>query len=154
MMTITRWSVVVLVSLSALGLPGQAALASSSPNPSPPSTSLRPVTIVEPFRPVLNCNPRTTLGIQGCNEARIVKLDKQADQLSKKIFYHLFDRPARMRFNAAEGAWITYRLAACKSESDLFEYGSGADTEATACMVELSTQHVQWLKNFAHPNHP
>ncbi|HUJ35093.1 MAG TPA: lysozyme inhibitor LprI family protein [Solirubrobacteraceae bacterium] len=91
---------------------------------------------------------RTTLEMEGCAERRILRSDKQIDDLNQTIFGKLFDGAARRRFIAGHDAWLAYRRAYCLSVSDVFEGGTEAGVVDADCTASVNSQHVKDLKTF------
>jgi len=99
---------------------------------------LDPPVIVEPFT-LLACNGETTLGMEGCLEHRIVALDHRIDADVALLFRLLPTDGARRRLVAAQEAWVSYRLADCRSQADANAGGTLAGVDAAACELRDST---------------
>ena len=100
--------------------------------------SLEPPVIVEPFT-LVPCDAATTLGMQGCLEHRIVRMDRRIDADVAVLFRLLPTGGARRRLVVAQDDWISYRLADCRSQADANAGGTLAGVDAAACELRDST---------------
>ena len=105
---------------------------------------LVPPVLKEDFT-LLSCSQRTTIGLEGCAEHRILSVDTRINALRRQVFQHLYDNAARRDFVAAEDAWFAYRQAMCTSESDVNEGGSLVPVDFANCVVHLDRQHLTEL---------
>jgi uncharacterized protein YecT (DUF1311 family) len=125
------------------------------------TSTLAPPVIHEGF--TLPCTrQQTTLGMEGCQQHRLVKLDKTIDQAERVLFTMLKNEAAvygpsqgatyttqvEQRLIDAQDAWFAYQLAECRSESDTFLGGSGAPLVAGDCRIKLDQQRLGQLKAF------
>jgi uncharacterized protein YecT (DUF1311 family) len=104
------------------------------------SSVLRPPTLKEDFT-LLPCTHSSTIGLEGCDEHRVLTLDASIDARRRGVFVLLFDVAAKRRFIAAETAWFSFRKALCASEADVNEGGSLAPLDFALCLVHLDQQH-------------
>jgi uncharacterized protein YecT (DUF1311 family) len=118
------------------GIPTTTTARSSVANPAP-----RVPVLKEDFT-VLACSNSTTLGLEGCAEHRILKLDAQIMHQRRSIFPLLRDVGARRRFVRAESAWFNYRQAYCASAADVNNGGTLAPVDFADCVAGLDARHV------------
>jgi uncharacterized protein YecT (DUF1311 family) len=113
------------------------------------ATALSPPVIHEVFT-LLPCpaHPVSTLDLEGCAEQRIVRSDRQIDALARAIFERLHDDAARLRFIAAQSAWLAFRQADCASVSDRYEGGTQAAVVAADCTAQRSAERLSQLRSF------
>ena len=64
------------------------------------------------------------------------------------VFGRLPDRAAKIRFIAAQRAWLDYRRADCLSLSDVFEGGSEAPVLDAQCTADRNEQRIKDLRTF------
>jgi uncharacterized protein YecT (DUF1311 family) len=95
---------------------------------------------------LLACTHRTTIGLKGCAEHRLLVQDHLINQLRDRVVRLLIGDGARRQFFLAERAWFRYRQAACLSESDSNEGGSLAPLDFALCALRLDRQHVTDLR--------
>ena len=115
------------VAFGATGDPAAATPANAAPRMKPP-------VITEPFT-VLACDQNSTIGIEGCEEHKLVVTDKRIDREVRLLFTILPDSAARMRLAEAETAWFAYRQADSRSQGDIYEGGSESPVASLACAV-------------------
>jgi uncharacterized protein YecT (DUF1311 family) len=110
------------------------------------SVATQPPAITERFKPVLPCDPSTTVGQEGCEERRVLTADKQLNADARVVFRLLSTDGARRDFVAAQSAWISYRAADCRSQSDAYEGGSEQPVAYASCLVADDSSRRQDLK--------
>jgi uncharacterized protein YecT (DUF1311 family) len=115
------------------------------------AAALQAPVIREPFTP-LSCtgkpNDRDTLQQEGCAEQQILRTDTRINTLASSVFGRLHDRAAKVRFIAAQHAWLSYRRADCLSLSDVFEGGSQAPVLDAQCEADRNAQRIKDLRTF------
>ncbi len=104
--------------------PAAAAAARAAPQMKPP-------VIAEPFT-VLACAQNSTIGMEGCEEHKLVGADKRIDREVRLLFTILPDSPARRRLAQAETARFAYRQADSRSRGDIYEGGSESPVASLA----------------------
>jgi uncharacterized protein YecT (DUF1311 family) len=104
--------------------------------------------ITEQFRPLLPCNPDTTVGQEGCGERRVVAADKQLMSDAKLIFQRLHSTSARRDFVAAQTTWLAYRKADCQSQSDAYQGGTAQPVAYVSCLASADLARRLDLKGF------
>jgi len=113
--------------------------------------ALEPPVISEGFT-LLPCTAKkTTIGLEGCAEHRIVRSDRGINRRARTIFFLLrrFNSPAaQLRFVRGEHAWLRYRRAVCASRSDVYEGGSAAGVVFAECEAAKNTAHLRELESF------
>ncbi len=136
-----------LTTLAAVAVASAAAgvaVAGAAPAPAAP-------VIRESFTP-LPCTGapanQTTVQMLGCAEQAVLSSDKRIDSLSKSVFGHLADDPARRRFVAGANAWLAYRRADCLSVSDEFEGGSESPVLDAQCQASRNRVRIKDLSAF------
>jgi uncharacterized protein YecT (DUF1311 family) len=136
---------VLIVALLVLGHHSQLSnpATTSTSSASPVKKLLAPV-VRESFT-LLPCSKSSTIGLEGCAEHRILKLDDTVNSLRQKIFLHLYNHTTRKNFIIAEDDWFTYRQVTCTSESDVNEGGSLVPVDFANCVIQLDKQHVEDL---------
>jgi uncharacterized protein YecT (DUF1311 family) len=133
----TLAAAVAAASLLAVGVVGAVAAA-----PTPPQIreSLTPL----PCPP----KPKTTLQLKACAEQRILKSDAEINKRVRNLWGILKTAGPRARFAAAERAWFAYRVASCKSRSDVFKGGTLTKLEYANCVADVNRLHVRELTRF------
>jgi uncharacterized protein YecT (DUF1311 family) len=110
-----------------------------------------PPPVVREHFTVLACagqpRQRTTVLEEGCVEQQILATDGQINAVARSIF-SLLGSAARLRFIAAQKAWLNYRRADCNSVSDVFEGGTLAPLLYARCSVDRNAQRVKDLRTF------
>jgi len=135
----------VLVWLAALTA---AAGASGAPRDSAtPKTAPTPPLATEPLSTALPCNQRTQLGLDGCADRKLLAADKllNADIV---VVWHLLGGSARNDFVSAQDAWLKYRNADCKSQSDVYQGGTAQPMQYLLCLAEDDASRRLDLKGF------
>jgi len=130
-----------IAALVAIAAAATGAAAAGAAAPGPP-------VITEPFRPVLACNPNTTLGMEGCGEHRVLAADARLNADVRAIFYLLASGTPRRDFVSAQGAWLTYRNADCRSQSDVYGGGSEQPVAYVNCLASDDAARRGDLKGF------
>jgi uncharacterized protein YecT (DUF1311 family) len=88
---------------------------------------------------------QTTLGARACLNKVILRTDAAINARTKAIFRLLRDRTGKMRFLAAERAWLSYRTASCRSEADVYRGGSAQPILFADCVVRRNRTHLKEL---------
>ncbi len=101
----------------------------------------------EVFTP-LPCNRRTTLGLEGCAERQILRLDARVNTLRRHLFTALTSAPRRDFVNA-EIAWTAYRTSFCHGEADRYQGGTLAPVVFANCLARSDQRHLSALDEFA-----
>jgi uncharacterized protein YecT (DUF1311 family) len=104
--------------------------------------------ITEPFRPVLPCNPNTTVGSEGCGEHHVLVADSQLNADVKLIFRLISSSVSRRDFTSAEADWLTYRDQDCKSQSDAYLGGTEQPVLYVDCLASDDASRRQDLQGF------
>jgi uncharacterized protein YecT (DUF1311 family) len=117
---------------------------------SPPAERFGAPIIRESFTP-LACpaDPaarQTTLGAEGCTEARILRTDAALNRRIETIFHLLPDRTAKAKFISAESAWLVYRKKACTNVADKYRGGSAQPVLFADCVVARNRAHLGELR--------
>jgi uncharacterized protein YecT (DUF1311 family) len=100
--------------------------------------------------PCPKTSPETTLQIEGCGEHKIVVLDKEIEAAARAASKDLPTPAGRRDLISAQVAWITYRRAACLSESDLYAGGTLAPVEYASCEVRIDRARLADLAAMRH----
>ena len=116
----------------------------ASASPGAAKKELVPPVLKEDFT-LLSCSQRTTIGLEGCAEHRILAVDTRINALRRQVFQHLYDNAARRDFITAEEDWFSYRQTMCTSESDVNEGGSLVPVDFANCVVRLDRLHLTEL---------
>jgi len=138
---------VVVAAATWLAQPGVASTSRQQDNASV-GGALKPPVITEDFRPLLECNPNTTVGQEGCGEHEVVVADRQLNADVKVVFSLLANDGARSDLVAAQTAWLTYRRTDCVSESDVYQGGSEQPVVYVNCLSIDDGSRRQELKTF------
>lgn len=123
--------------------------------------ALAPPVIHEQFT-LLDCNQSNQLGMEGCEEHKIIKLDKVIDQGEQVLFGMLkaegalygpklgpsLASQAESDLIEAESAWFAYRVAQCNSQSDSYLGGSVAPLISAECQVQFDQSRIGQLRSF------
>jgi uncharacterized protein YecT (DUF1311 family) len=104
--------------------------------------------ITEPFKPVLACNPNTTVGMEGCGERRVLAADRQLNADVKVVFDLVKGGASRRDFVSAQTRWLSYRNADCKSQSDVYSGGTEQPVVYILCLAADDTLRRQDLRGF------
>jgi uncharacterized protein YecT (DUF1311 family) len=99
------------------------------------AATVKPPMISEHFT-LLPCNKNTTLGMEGCAEAQLLRADKRLNQQVTIVFELFRTKGQKLEFVKAENSWFTYRGEDCQSFSDIFEGGSLAPVDYANCEVQ------------------
>ena len=102
-----------------------------------------PPVIHEPFT-ALPCpiHPDTTIEVEGCQEVRILRTDRQIDGTVKSIFGLLRTRDARSSFVAGELSWLQYRRQSCSAEASRYAGGSAHPVAFLNCSLARNKAHL------------
>jgi len=92
--------------------------------------------------------PKTTLQLEACAGQRILRTDAEINHRVRTIWGLLRTHPARIRFAAAERAWLAYRRASCSSLGDAFKDGPLAKVKHGECVGDVNRQHIRQLIQF------
>jgi uncharacterized protein YecT (DUF1311 family) len=111
------------------------------------TTPLKPPVINEHFT-LLPCNKKTTLGVEGCAEAQLLRADKQLNQQVAIIFGLFRSKSQKLQFVIAETSWFSYRGNDCKSFSDIVEGGSLAPVDYADCEAQDDAARSTDLHSF------
>lgn len=133
------------LALAVVALSSPAAVAASAPAK---AANGRPPVITEAFKPVLSCDPNTTVGEEGCGEHKVLRDDALLNAEVKVVFGLLTAQPGRRDFVTAESAWMTYRDADCESQSDAYQGGTEQPVAYVYCLAADDTSRSQDLKGF------
>ena len=106
-----------------------------------------PPLITENFSP-LACHSNTTLGLEGCAEARLTRADLLVNRELYVTFSQLTTADARRAFDRSEISWMTYRRNACLSVSAIFAGGTIAPLEFADCEVTADQNRSRDLHFF------
>jgi uncharacterized protein YecT (DUF1311 family) len=102
-------------------------------------------TITEPFTP-LPCSGtaghQTTIQIEGCAEQRVLRTDRQIDQLTAEALTAFHDHARQRHLIAAHNAWLTYRKALCTSFADTFTGGTAGPIQYAECEITINRQQI------------
>jgi uncharacterized protein YecT (DUF1311 family) len=99
------------------------------------ATTLKAPVITERFTP-LPCHMNTTIGMEGCAEAKILRDDKRLNEQVAIIFGLLHGTNQKLDFINAETLWLKYRGADCQSFANVFAGGSFAPVAYANCDVQ------------------
>lgn len=135
-----------LGALGALVLAGVVLASCGSSSPKTSSTSLTAPVIPEHFTR-LACNQNNTLGLQGCAETQLLEGDHRIDREMKLLFSLA---PARQRKDLikTESEFLIYRRDTCTTYGDVYEGGTFAPVEYTACEVRVDTVQSNVLHGY------
>ena len=109
--------------------------------------TLKPPVISEHFTP-LPCDKYTTLGMEGCAEAQLLRADKRLNEQVAIIFDLFRTNSQKLEFVTAETSWFAFRGKDCQSFSDIFEGGSLAPVDYADCEVHDDTARSTDLHAF------
>lgn len=103
---------------------------------------LRAPVIFKSFTP-LPCqrHPRTSVGLEGCYEKRVLITDLQINS-RVKIVFTLLAPNARRVFVRGELAWLRYRNSSCLAEISTTAGGSGQPIRQAACEYARNKTHL------------
>ena len=124
--------VLVLGASAGVGLGPERTPSAASPAKKVPA--IKPPVIAESFT-LLPCDQGSTIGMEGCQEHRLVAADKRINREVSLLFTVLHDNAARSRLLRAETDWFAYRQADSASQADIYEGGSESDVVAVECAV-------------------
>jgi uncharacterized protein YecT (DUF1311 family) len=110
--------------------------------------ALSPPVITEHFKPILACNPNTTVGMEGCGEHKVLAVDRRLNADAKLIFGLLRPGVSRRDFVSAQTEWLSYRNADCRSQSDVYSGGTEQPVLYVLCLAADDDFRRQDLKGF------
>ncbi|HET7647728.1 MAG TPA: lysozyme inhibitor LprI family protein [Gaiellaceae bacterium] len=108
------------------------------------AAAIAPPVIHEPFTP-LPCpiHPDTTVDVEGCQERRILRTDRQIDGAVRTVFRLLRTRRARLSFVDGERSWLHYRRSSCTAEAATRYAGGSAEPVAyLSCTLRKNRAHL------------
>jgi uncharacterized protein YecT (DUF1311 family) len=158
MMEIIRRSVSCVLLASCVFLATQSAQAATTTTT---TVAIAPPAIHEIFT-LLPCSKKNDLGIEGCEEHKVVKLDKVIDK-AEQVLFTMLEKEALLfvpvagttdeiavaqRLSQAEADWLTFRLSECRSESDVALGGTDAALQGGLCDIKMDQQRLAQLKTF------
>jgi uncharacterized protein YecT (DUF1311 family) len=88
--------------------------------------------------------PRTTIAIEGCLEAKLLRTDAAIDGEAETVF-SLLGSNGRRAFVKGERAWLAYRRAVCTADSSRYEGGTAEPVAFAACEVKENLHHLDDL---------
>jgi uncharacterized protein YecT (DUF1311 family) len=103
--------------------------------------------VTERLGSVLPCNQQTQIGLDGCAEKDLLAADKLLNA-DITVLGGLLGGSARSDFVAAQGSWLKYRSADCKSQSDVYEGGTAQPMEYVFCLAGDDASRRVDLKGF------
>jgi uncharacterized protein YecT (DUF1311 family) len=122
-----------------------ASCGSSSPKSSAKS-SLSPPVIAEHFTR-LPCNDNNTIGLEGCAETQLLEGDHRIDR-EVKLLFSLVPKRQQKDLVTTETEFLTYRRDACTTYSDVYEGGTFAPVEYTACEAHVDAVQSNVLHGY------
>jgi uncharacterized protein YecT (DUF1311 family) len=107
------------------------------------AASVTPPVIHEPFR-ALTCplHPDTTIDVEGCQEHRVLRTDRQIDVQVKAIFRLLRTETTRTSFVTGERSWLRYRRQSCAAEAARFAGGTAHGVAFLGCTLQRNRAHL------------
>lgn len=108
---------------------------------------LKAPVVVDNFKPVLACNPNTTVGQEGCAEHKVLSADKQLSADIRLIF-GLLGAQGKRDFINAQRSWAIYRHDDCLSQSDVYLGGTEQPVVYGTCLYADDLSRRQDLKGF------
>lgn len=93
-----------------------------------PSSQPKAPLVTEQLGATLPCNQRTQIGLDGCAEHKLLTADKLLNA-DIRVLWGLLGGPARNDFVVAQDAWVRYRSADCRSQSDVYRGGVERPTD-------------------------
>ena len=98
------------------------------------TTKLRPPVITETFTR-LACSQSSTVGMEGCAEAQLLKGDALLNREVHLLFTLLPTKSQQRSFVRAEKAWLAFRAADCQSTADVYQRGTFEPVAYGQCEV-------------------
>jgi len=129
---------------AAVGATDSPTAAASPASKAPP---IKPPVITESFT-LLRCSNESTIGMEGCEEHKLVAADKRIDREVRLVFTILHDNAARMRFIQAQTTWFAFRQDDSRSQADIYEGGSESVVAALVCAVNDDNARSADLHDF------
>jgi uncharacterized protein YecT (DUF1311 family) len=83
----------------------------------------------------LACNQGSTVGLEGCAEARLLTTDRHVNREVRLLFNVINTKSQKRKFVTAENVWLLSRTADCQSESSVYQGGTLAPVEYGLCEV-------------------
>jgi uncharacterized protein YecT (DUF1311 family) len=107
------------------------------------AASVTPPVIHEPFT-ALPCplHPDTTIDVEGCQEHRVLRTDRQIDTQVRTIFRLLRTESIRATFVQGERNWLRYRRQSCAAEASRFAGGTAHGVAFLTCTLQRNKAHV------------
>ena len=107
------------------------------------AAALAPPVIHEPFTQ-LPCpiHPDTTIDVEGCQEARVLRTDRAIDGRVKIVFHLLRTQGARAGFVDGERSWLHYRRQSCLAEASLYAGGTEQPVVLLTCTLSENESHL------------
>ncbi|HET7128052.1 MAG TPA: lysozyme inhibitor LprI family protein [Gaiellaceae bacterium] len=107
------------------------------------AASVTPPVIHEPFH-ALPCplHPDTTIDVEGCQEHRVLRTDRQIDAQVKAIFRLLRAESIRATFVTGERSWLHYRRQSCAAEASHFAGGTMHGVAFLSCSLQRNKTHL------------
>jgi uncharacterized protein YecT (DUF1311 family) len=91
---------------------------------------------------LLACSSGTTLGMEGCAEHKIVRMDERINVSQRRLFSLLQNTKARTTLIKAVNDWLSYRRSTCLVESEAYDGGSLGPVVFANCLVKLDDQRL------------
>jgi uncharacterized protein YecT (DUF1311 family) len=106
-------------------------------------TKVAPPVIHEPFT-ALPCplHPDTTIDVEGCQEHRVLRTDRQINGEVKAIFRLLRTEEVRMTFVTGERSWLRYRRQSCAAEASHYTGGTAHGIAFLSCTLQRNKAHI------------
>jgi uncharacterized protein YecT (DUF1311 family) len=99
--------------------------------------------IREPFVPApCPIHPDTAIDVEGCQEMRIWRTDRQIDREVAAIFRLLRSQSARISFAAEERGWLHYRRRSCSAEASRSARGGAEAVAYLNCTLRRNRSHL------------
>ena len=138
----------LLASATLTVLVGLTAVSGASAAVSAPAPAPKPPVVPEPWNPPFACNQHSNLGVQGCAERKVDRLDARIGAEVKVLFRFLYDNASRRDLVTAQTAWLAYRSADCTSQSDEYEGGTQQPIEYMLCLAVDDQSRITDLRGF------
>ena len=105
--------------------------------------SVTPPVIHEPFH-ALPCplHPDTTIDVEGCQERRVLRTDRQIDAQVKAILRLLRTDSIRATFVTGERSWLHYRRQSCAAEASHLSGGTEHGVAFLSCTLQRNRAHL------------
>ena len=142
-------SVVGVVALCGAFLIGQEFSSRTATTTAPATHPAISVPLLREDFTLLPCSQLTTIGLEGCAEHQILRLDAGINTLRKYVFTTLRTSAPRNDFVDAEIAWTAYRSSSCRGEAAIYQGGTLAPVVFANCLVRSNRRHLTALREFA-----